>query len=115
MQGQVKYKFMANASFSDLIKSETPTLVDFHAEWCGPCKMMKPILAELKSSLGDRVRIIQIDVDKNQKLAQMFQITGVPTFAIFKSGELKWMQPGMQQLQQLKNLIGQFSDEMAAH
>ncbi|HEY0742418.1 MAG TPA: thioredoxin [Chryseosolibacter sp.] len=102
---------MASASFSELIKSETPTLLDFHAEWCGPCKMMKPILEELKSSMGDRVRIIQIDVDKNQKLAEMFQIRGVPTFAIFKNGELKWMQPGMQQLQQLKNLVEQFSQE----
>lgn len=102
---------MATASFSELIKSETPTLLDFYAEWCGPCKMMKPVLEELKSSMGDRVRIIQIDVDKNQKLAELFQIRGVPTFAIFKNGELKWMQPGMQQLQQLRSLIQQFSQE----
>lgn len=102
---------MANASFSELIKSDTPTLLDFHAEWCGPCKMMKPILEELKSSMGDRVRIIQIDIDRNQKLADMFQIRGVPTFAIFKNGELKWMQAGMQHLQQLKNLVEQYSGE----
>lgn len=106
---------MANASFSELIKSDTPTLLDFHAEWCGPCKMMKPILEELKSSMGEKVRIIQIDVDKNQKLAEVFKIRGVPTFAIFKNGELKWMQPGMQQLQQLKNLIEQFSGEPVNH
>jgi thioredoxin 1 len=106
---------MAHASFSELIKSDTPTLVDFHAEWCGPCKMMKPILEELKSSMGDRVRVIQIDVDRNQKLAEMFQIRGVPTFAIFKNGELKWMQAGMQQLQQLKNLVEQFSNEPVNH
>jgi thioredoxin 1 len=106
---------MASASFSDLIKSDTPTLVDFHAEWCGPCKMMKPILEELKSNLGDKVKIIQIDVDKNQKLAELFKIRGVPTFAIFKNGDLKWMQPGMQQLGQLKNLIEQFSGEPVNH
>src|SRR5687767_12123424 len=102
---------MANASFSELINSETPTLVDFHAEWCGPCKMMKPILEELKSAMGNRVRIIQIDVDRNQKLAEMFQIRGVPTFAIFKNGDLKWMQAGMQQLQVLKDKVEQFSGE----
>lgn len=106
---------MATASFSELINSDTPTLLDFHAEWCGPCKMMKPVLEELKSILGDRVRIIQIDVDRNQKLAEMFQIRGVPTFAIFKNGELKWMQPGMQQLGQLKNLVEQFSSETVNH
>ena len=106
---------MAHASFSELIKSETPTLLDFHAEWCGPCKMMKPILEELKSSMGDKVRVIQIDVDKNPKLAELFKIRGVPTFAIFKNGELKWMQSGMQQLQQLKNLVEQFSGEAVNH
>lgn len=106
---------MANASFSELIKSDTPTLLDFHAEWCGPCKMMKPVLEQLKSDLGDRVRVIQIDIDRNPKLAEMFQIRGVPTFAIFKSGELKWMQAGMQHLQQLKNLVDQFADERVNH
>lgn len=106
---------MAHASFSELIKSETPTLLDFHAEWCGPCKMMKPVLEQLKSDLGDRVKVIQIDIDRNQKLAEMFQIRGVPTFAIFKSGELKWMQAGMQPLHQLKNLVEQFSGEPVNH
>jgi thioredoxin 1 len=106
---------MANASFSELIKSDTPTLLDFHAEWCGPCKMMKPILEQLKSEMGNRVRVIQIDVDRNQKLAEMFQIRGVPTFAIFKNGELKWMQAGMQDLQKLKNLIEQHSGEPVNH
>lgn len=102
---------MAHASFSELIKGETPTLVDFYADWCGPCQMMKPILEELKTDVGEKVKIIKIDVDKNQKLANMFQIRGIPTFALFKNGELKWMQPGMQQLQQLKDLIEQHSDQ----
>jgi thioredoxin 1 len=102
---------MAQSSFSELIKSETPTLVDFHAEWCGPCKMMKPILEELKTQLGERVRVIKIDVDKNPALANMFQIRGVPTFALFVSGELKWIQPGVMQVEQFKSVINQFSSE----
>lgn len=106
---------MANASFSELINIETPTLVDFYADWCGPCEMMKPILEELKSTMGDKVRIIKIDVDKNQKLAETLNIRGVPTFALFKSGELKWIQPGVQQLQKLKTLIEQYSNETVSY
>ncbi len=103
---------MAQASFSELVKSDIPTLVDFYADWCGPCQMMKPILEQLKNEMGDKVRIIKIDVDKNQKLASLFQIRGIPTFALFKNGELKWIQPGMQQLQQLKNLVEQHADSV---
>lgn len=102
---------MAQSSFSELIKGEIPTLVDFYAEWCGPCKMMKPILEELKSQVGERVRIIKIDVDKNPSLADMFKIRGVPTFALFVSGELKWIQPGVLQVEQFKSVINQFSGE----
>ena len=102
-------------TFGEVLRTEPLVLVDFTAVWCGPCKMMKPILEELKSSMGDKVRIIQVDVDKNQKLAAMFQVRGVPTFAIFKNGELKWMQAGMQMLQQLKDKVEQFSDETVDH
>ena len=100
---------MAHANFSSLVKSEKPTLVDFSAEWCGPCKMMKPILEELKSQLGDRARIIKIDVDKNPTLANLFQVKGVPTLALFKGGELKWKQAGVVQVEFLKRVIEQYS------
>ena len=99
---------MAHANFSSLVKSETPTLVDFYADWCGPCKMMKPILEELKSQLGDKARIIKIDVDKNQAIANLFQVKGVPTLALFKNGELKWKQAGVIQVEYLKQVIQQY-------
>lgn len=94
-------------SFLDLIQNETPTLVDFHAEWCGPCKMMKPILEDLKSKVGDRVRIIKIDVDKNPAVANQFQVQGVPTLILFKKGELKWRQAGVVPTESLKRIVEQ--------
>lgn len=99
---------MAHESFSNLVKSEKPTLVDFYADWCGPCKMMKPILEELKNQVGDQAKIIKIDVDKNQTLANIYQVKGVPTLALFKNGELKWKQAGVVQVEYLKRIIDQF-------
>jgi thioredoxin 1 len=99
---------MAHASFSEIIGSETPTLIDFSAEWCGPCKMMKPILADLKRKMGDEVKIIKIDVDRNQGIASAYQVQSVPTLVLFKSGELKWRQAGIVHSEQLKTIIDRF-------
>lgn len=93
------------SKFSEIINQDKPVLVDFFATWCGPCKMMSPILSEIKETLGDRVSIIKIDVDKNQELAAKYQVKGVPTFMLFKDGKQVWRQSGMLQKNDLMNVI----------
>lgn len=83
------------ASFSRMIDSETPVLVDFYADWCAPCKMLTPILKEVKETLGEQLKIIKIDVDKNGSLADRFQVRGVPTMILFKNGKAVWRQSGV--------------------
>lgn len=89
------------ANFNQLVNSKTPVLVDFHAEWCGPCKMQAPILKEVAKEVGDSARIIKIDVDKNQELASRYQVRGVPTLLLFKNGKIHWKTSGVVDKQQL--------------
>jgi len=84
-----------NSTFNDLINSEKPVLIDFHADWCGPCKMLAPILKQVKESLGEQISIIKIDVDKNQDAAQQYQVRGVPTMILFQNGKQLWRQSGV--------------------
>jgi thioredoxin 1 len=91
--------------FKEIVQSETPTLVDFFATWCGPCKAMQPVLDQLKTDLGDSIRIIKIDIDKNQDVAEKFKVKGVPTFVLFKKGEILWRQSGGMSLKTLKDKI----------
>jgi thioredoxin 1 len=97
------------SKFSELINQEKPVLVDFFAEWCGPCKMMSPILKEVKDTLGDQIAIIKIDVDKNQSLAAKYEVRGVPTLVLYKEGKQVWRQSGMVQKRDLIATINSFS------
>ncbi|MBO3098659.1 thioredoxin [Gelidibacter pelagius] len=93
------------SKFSEIINQDKPVLVDFFADWCGPCKMLAPILKEVKDSLGDGVSIIKIDVDKNQPLAAKYQVRGVPTMILFKNGKQVWRQSGVIQKDEIINII----------
>jgi thioredoxin 1 len=98
------------ASFQEMINSEKPVLVDFSAEWCGPCKMMAPILKEAKDKLGDKATIIKVDVDRNREAAEHFQIQGVPTLILFKKGQVKWRQSGVVPANTLVEVINQYGN-----
>lgn len=98
------------SNFKDIINSETPVLVDFFADWCGPCKMLAPILIQVKDELGDNVKIVKIDVDKNQPLAAEFPVRGVPTMILFKNGKQLWRQSGVLQKNDLVSIINQYKN-----
>ena len=91
--------------FSEIINQPIPVLIDFYADWCGPCKMMAPVLKQVKDNLGERVSIIKIDVDKNQELAAKYQVRGVPTLILFKNGKQLWRQSGVVQKDEIINII----------
>ena len=93
------------AKFSELINNNKPVLIDFHATWCGPCKMMAPMLEELKSKVGDKASIIKIDVDRNPDLATKMGIRGVPTLMLYKNGKELWKGSGVRQVTELEALI----------
>jgi len=93
------------SEFSKLIQGTTPVLVDFFATWCGPCKMMSPILEQVKNKVGDQVKIVKVDVDKNPAIAQQLKVRGVPTLVLFRQGSLLWRQSGVVSEQQLLQIL----------
>jgi len=96
-------------NFNNIIKSSTPVLVDFFAEWCGPCKSQAPILSDLAKEMDGKIKIIKIDVDKNPEIAARFQIRGVPTLAIFKEGQTIWKQSGIMDKNTLRSIISSYA------
>jgi thioredoxin 1 len=95
-------------SFREIIQGDKPVLVDFSAEWCGPCKMMKPILEELRQRLGDKIRILKIDIDLSPAVSSVYNIQGVPTLILFQNGNILWRQAGVVQTNQLERIINQY-------
>ncbi len=100
------------STFSEIINGERPVLVDFYAEWCGPCKVMKPILKELKTKIGDKATILQVDVDKSPQTASYYQIQGVPTMILFKKGKMVWRQSGIVSAGELEKKIRMHQPEI---
>jgi len=95
------------STFQQIIQDPKPVLIDFYATWCGPCKMMPPILTQLKEKMGENLRIIKIDVDKNPEVASKYQIRGVPTFMLMRESKVLWKQSGVQEVNVLKQTIEQ--------
>ena len=96
------------SKFDKIIRQDKPVLVDFFADWCGPCKVMNPIIKEVKEIIGDDATILKVNVDNNQALARKYQIRGVPTFIIFKNGDVQWQQSGIIDKNKLVDIIKSF-------
>lgn len=90
-----------------MINSDTPVLVDFYADWCGPCKMMNPILKDLKKKMGDRINVIKVDAEKNADATIKYNVRGIPTLILFKNGRILWQQSGVVQAPQLGSIINE--------
>ena len=103
-----KYNYVMAETFKDIISGSTPVLVDFFATWCGPCKMMHPVLEEVARKEGDKVRIIKIDIDENRRAAAAYQVRSDPTLMIFKDGELKWRESGARSADDLIQTLRQY-------
>jgi thioredoxin 1 len=95
-------------SFAEIINRDRPVLVDFYATWCGPCKTMSPILQDFARQMGDRVRVLKIDVDKNQAVSNKYKVQSIPTLILFKNGEIKWRQTGIVQKKMLEEMLNKF-------
>ena len=99
------------SNFNSIIQSDKPVLIDFFATWCGPCKMLGPILKEVKDTLGDRISILKIDVDKNQQIAAQYQVRGVPTMILFQNSKQLWRQSGVLNKEDIIKIILEKSNE----
>lgn len=97
---------MANTNFKSLINVPQPVVIDFHADWCGPCKIQGPVMKELKKELGERIKVIKIDIDRNPGLAKKLGVMSIPTIMIYQQGELKWQASGVQPLAVIKTQVG---------
>jgi len=105
IEQRIHYMSTTRSNFSTIINSDKPVLIDFFAEWCGPCKTMAPFLTEVKKEVGDKATIIKIDVDKNPAVAEQYKIRSIPTVMLFKNGEVLYSKPGLHSIVQLKGLI----------
>lgn len=103
-------KFYMAKKFAEIINDHKPVLVDFYADWCGPCRMMKPILEQVKQTVGDDATVIKINVDKNPAAAEAYQVIGIPTLMIFKNGDIKWRQAGVVQARQLIQQLNNYKN-----
>jgi len=95
-------------TFNDIIQADKPVLIDFFAEWCGPCKLMKPILTELRQRMGDKIRILKVDVDRSPVVSSAFDIQSVPTLMLIRNKNIVWRQAGVVQAGELEKIINQF-------